>query len=110
MGLRHSLETGCVFDPDQLFGLAFVTGVPRNFSEFSDEKIDKSYDEQARALDPARRKQIVFDMQRRLFELVPCSILLWTVNEMGYWREVRDFKPGIGNYNNSKFQNIWLAE
>lgn len=96
-------------DPNQILGQSFVTGVPYNFSEFSDEKIDKWYDEQARLLDPAKRKQIVLDMQRRMHELLPSSMLLWYVYELGRWKEVRDFKAGIGIYNNLKFQNLWLA-
>lgn len=48
-------------------------------------------------------------MQRRLHELVPCSVLYWQVFESGRWNEVKDFKFGIGSYNNRKFQDVWLA-
>ena len=47
-------------DPDQVFCQQLVAGVPRNFSEFSDGKIDKCYAEQAWALDPAKRMKIVW--------------------------------------------------
>lgn len=95
-------------DPDQVFGQNFVGGVPRNFSEFSDQQVDKWYDEQSRTLDTAKRKEIVLNMQRRMFELIPAAMVLWTVYELGSWKEVRDLKPGIGVYNNLKFQNVWL--
>ncbi|MBI2909659.1 MAG: ABC transporter substrate-binding protein [Chloroflexi bacterium] len=97
-------------DPDQVLGTNFLSGVPYNFSEFSDEKIDKWYDEQARALDPAKRKNIVLESQRRLHELVPASMLFWYVYELSYWSEVKDWKAGIGIYNNLKFQNVWLQK
>ncbi|MBI2906278.1 MAG: ABC transporter substrate-binding protein [Chloroflexi bacterium] len=97
-------------DPDQVFGQQYVTGVPRNFSDLSDEQIDKWYVEQARALDPAKRKEIVLSMERRLHELVPSSILHWQAYIFGNWKEVRDLKPGIGVYNNLKLQNVWIAE
>ncbi|MBI2906942.1 MAG: hypothetical protein HYX92_04735 [Chloroflexi bacterium] len=96
-------------DPDQVLGESFITGVPYNFEEFSDEKFDKWYEEQARTTDPAKRKQMVLDMQRRLHELVPSSILFWYAYEFANWKEVSDLKPGIGPYNNLKFQNVWLA-
>ncbi|MBI2909039.1 MAG: ABC transporter substrate-binding protein [Chloroflexi bacterium] len=100
--------TGSFDDPDQIFGQAFITGVPRNFSEFSDPQFDKWYDEQARELDVVKRKEIVLNMQRRAHESIPMSVLHWNVYELGYWKEVRDLKPGIGMYNNLKFQNVWL--
>lgn len=102
--------TSAYDDADQVFGMQFITGVPRNYSEFSDEKVDKWYDEQGRTLDPAKRKEIVLNMQRRMHELIPSSMLFWLVHEMGVWKEVRDYKPGIGLYNNLKFQNVWLAQ
>ncbi|MBI2909578.1 MAG: ABC transporter substrate-binding protein [Chloroflexi bacterium] len=97
-------------DPDQVFGTQFITGATRNFSEFSDEQTDKWYDEQARTLDTAKRKEIVLNMQRRMFELIPTSMLYWNVYQLGYWKEVRDFRAGIGTYNNLKFQNVWLSK
>ncbi|MBI2909660.1 MAG: ABC transporter substrate-binding protein [Chloroflexi bacterium] len=97
-------------DPDQVFGQNFASGVPRNFSEATDPQLDKWYDEQSRTLDAAKRKEIVFNMQRRMFEIIPASMLFWTVYELGSWREVRDLKPGIGVYNNLKFQNVWIGE
>ncbi|MFH1484465.1 MAG: ABC transporter substrate-binding protein [Chloroflexota bacterium] len=95
-------------DPDLVFGQNFVTGVTRNFSDFSDEKFDKWYDEQSRMLDMAKRKQVVLDMQRRLFELVPCSVIYWGVFEQGMWKEVKGLGRHVGVYNNLKFQNVWL--
>ncbi|MBI2910232.1 MAG: ABC transporter substrate-binding protein [Chloroflexi bacterium] len=97
-------------DPTAAFGMSFVTGVPLNYSDFSDERLDRWQDEQDRALDPAKRKQIVLDMQRRLHELVPSSILFWYGSQLGVWKQVQDLKPGIGLYSNLKFQNVWLAK
>lgn len=97
-------------DPDLVFGQNFVTGLPRNFSDFSDEKFDKWYDEQSRLVDPVKRKQIVLDMQRRMFELVPSSVLFWGVFEQGVWNEVKGLGRHNGVYNNLKFQDVWLAQ
>ncbi|MBI2907035.1 MAG: ABC transporter substrate-binding protein [Chloroflexi bacterium] len=96
-------------DPTATFGLSFVTGVPLNYSDFSDATLDKWYDEQDRALDPAKRKQTVLDMQRRMHELVPSSMLFWYGAQLGVWKQVQGLKPGIGLYNNLKFQDVWLA-
>ncbi len=95
-------------DPDQILGL-FVSDAPPNYSDFKDEQFDKWYDQQARILDFARRKEIVFEMQRRLLDLVPNPVLFSRVYELGFQKEVRDLKAGIGIYNNMKFQNVWLA-
>lgn len=97
-------------DPDQFFGTAFVTGVPNNLGAFSDAQFDRWYDEQSRMMDPAKRKELVFQMQRRLHELLPATVLYWFVYEIAWWKEVRNFGPGIGIYNNLKLQNVWLAK
>lgn len=57
-----------------------------------------------------KREQIVLDMRRWMFELIPCSMLYWMVYELGNWKEVRDFKPGIGIYNNLKFCSLKNSE
>ncbi|MBI2909827.1 MAG: ABC transporter substrate-binding protein, partial [Chloroflexi bacterium] len=102
-------NSGGFDDPDQFLGL-YVAGLPRNFSDFSDEIVAKRYEEQARTMDAAKRKEIVLDIQRRMFELIPASVLFWYVFELGVWKDVKDFTPGIGLYNNMKYQDIWLAK
>ncbi|MBI2910227.1 MAG: hypothetical protein HYX92_21505 [Chloroflexi bacterium] len=104
-----SSSTASYDDPDQTLGEGFLSGVLRNFSDFSDEQTDKWYREQARALDPGKRKTIVLDMQRRMFELVPAVMLYWRLYQLGVFKEVKDYKAGVGVYNNLKFQNVWLT-
>ena len=87
-----------------------MTGAPRNVSDFSDAQVDTWYREQARALDVAKRKEIVVNMQRRMFELVPSAMIAWHVGQVGWWNEVKNYKAGIGLYNNLKFQNVWIAK
>lgn len=92
------------------FGAHFVTGVPRNYSEFSDATVDRLYSEQSRTLDVAKRKEIVLDMQRKMFDLLPNAPIVWQLAQFGVWNEVKDLKAGIGMYNNLKFQNVWMAQ
>ncbi|MBI2906524.1 MAG: ABC transporter substrate-binding protein [Chloroflexi bacterium] len=101
--------SGGLADPDQIFGQNFVPGVPRNFSDYKDEQMSEWYKEQSRAMDPAKRKEIVLNMQRKLHELAPFSVLYWAIYESGFWKEVRHVGD-VSVYNNMKFQNVWLAK
>ncbi|MBI2906525.1 MAG: hypothetical protein HYX92_02585 [Chloroflexi bacterium] len=97
-------------DPDQLFGQNFIPGVPRNFSGHDDQRVADLYKEQSQALDEAKRREIVLNIQRRLHEIVPFSALYWSIYQVGIWKEVRGLGEIVNFYNNMKFQNVWLAK
>ncbi|MEK7205985.1 MAG: ABC transporter substrate-binding protein, partial [candidate division NC10 bacterium] len=53
-------------DPDANLFENFKCGSPRNYSEFCNPEVDRLIEEQSRTLDPAKRLQLVHDLDTRL--------------------------------------------
>ncbi|MBI2906214.1 MAG: ABC transporter substrate-binding protein [Chloroflexi bacterium] len=97
--------TTVMVDPDgasKYFGADNIYG-------FKDEQTFQIFDKQRATLDMNERKKLVIELQRRGLELSPFVVAGWGFNRVGVWNEVRNYKPPIGNYNNHKFADVWLA-
>ncbi|MBI2909071.1 MAG: ABC transporter substrate-binding protein [Chloroflexi bacterium] len=103
-------STVSIDDPDTVFGGGWITSAPRNYSGYTPPKLDELYDQQSRTLDEAKRKEIVFEMQRVSFEWLPRVVVSYPLRQVAFWREVRGFQAGYGMYNNAKQENTWLAK
>jgi peptide/nickel transport system substrate-binding protein len=102
------IESG-VDDPDQMFYENYYTGAARNYAGYSDPATDKLIDQQSVTTDPAKRKEIVWQIERRLAE--------------AYFRPVTFFPAGVSCrqpwvkgwtrmansiYNEWRFDDVWL--
>ncbi|MBI2908995.1 MAG: hypothetical protein HYX92_15235 [Chloroflexi bacterium] len=96
-------------DPDILLGDFFVTGGGRNWAGYSNPQYDDLYPKQSRALDPAERKKIVWEMQRILLKDLPIAIAYWANAAYAWWKEVRDYYPPTSFHNAFSFAEVWLA-
>lgn len=96
-------------DPDVATAY-YVTNGARNFGDFSDKQVDELLDKQARTIDVNERKKMVRQLQERMLELAPYPILYWDLYNMGYWKEVRGYKPGGGAFSHSALIDVWLAK
>lgn len=96
-------------DPDPTFAALYVTDGSRNFGSFSDKQIDAMYDQQTRTLDIAKRKEIVRNMQLRIIELGGYIVSYWDLYYRAWWKEVRDYEPGNGLYDNLKMDKVWIS-
>ncbi|MBI2906045.1 MAG: hypothetical protein HYX92_00165 [Chloroflexi bacterium] len=113
--VRGSFEVGASYlsepvdDPDVVIQSGYVTGGGRNYGQFSDKQIDDMYEKQARTMDSQERKKIVRQIQERLLELVPSPTIYWNVYNMGNWKEVMGYKPGVGVSSHNSLADVWLA-
>ena len=55
-------------DPDQTVQLFYGCGSDRNWDSYCNPEIDKLIDQQSREADPDKRKQIVWEIERKLAE------------------------------------------
>ncbi|MBI2906336.1 MAG: hypothetical protein HYX92_01630 [Chloroflexi bacterium] len=97
-------------DPDAIFSAYYITGGSMNFGQFSDKQVDELFAKQTAMLDEAERKKVVIDIQKRILELAAYSIVFWDAYNMGFWREVRGYKPGFGPYTHNSLDRVWLAK
>ena len=96
-------------DPDQFLN-RYVTGAPQNYGRFSDPVIDDLFSRQARAIDPAERKKLVIELQKRLLENAYYMPGLWWTRNVVHWAKVRNYVAPPSHYTNQKLQDVWLAE
>jgi len=96
-------------DPDVKLVPYFRTGAAQNFSNFSDPQLDKVLDQQSVTADPVQRAKLVQEAQRRIQNQAPWSVIYHLMAQMGAWKEVRGYHPGVGLYNNQKLDTVWLA-
>ncbi|HMH50059.1 MAG TPA: ABC transporter substrate-binding protein [Candidatus Acidoferrum sp.] len=96
-------------DPD-FFLERYTTGDTNNWGRFSDPRIDDLYARQARTLDPAERKKLVYEIQKLVFENAYHIPGLWWRRSMVHWAKVKNYVAPPNHYSNQKLQDVWLAE
>ena len=96
-------------DPDQQFYENFSCGAERNYTGYCSAEVDKMIDRQSSEPDVAKRKQIVWQIERKLAEdaarpaiFYPMSAACWQPYFKGHTMMVN------GNYNGWRFEDVWL--
>jgi peptide/nickel transport system substrate-binding protein len=96
-------------DPDQQFYENFSCGAERNYTGYCSAEVDKLIDRQSSEPDMGKRKQIVWEIERKLAEdaarpalFYPKSAACWQPYFKGHTMMVN------GNYNGWRFEDAWL--
>ena len=96
-------------DPDQQFYENFSCGAERNYTGYCNAEVDKLIDRQSSEPDVGKRKQIVWEIERKLAEdaarpalFYPMSAACWQPYFRGHTMMVN------GNYNGWRFEDAWL--
>jgi peptide/nickel transport system substrate-binding protein len=97
-------ETG-LDDPDQMFYENYYTGSDRNYIGYSDPETDKLIDAQSQESDIEKRKQIVWQIERRLAEDAGRPIIFHPRQTTCSYPYVKGITVG----NNSPY-NLWRLE
>jgi len=111
-----TLDFNCDFldEPDlQLakFWSASKAGKGLNFSFYEDKKLDDMILAQSKETDPAKRKQMVGDIERyAMGEKAYQWPVLWWYRIIPYLALVRGWKVGSNHYTNQDLVSIWLAK
>jgi peptide/nickel transport system substrate-binding protein len=96
-------------DPDQ-FLTNYVTGSPGNWGRFSDPVLDDLFSRQARAIDPAERKKLVIELQKRVLDQAYYMPGLWWTRRVVHLAKVKNYVAPPSHYTNQKLQDVWLSE
>jgi peptide/nickel transport system substrate-binding protein len=97
-------------DPDYIFGQAYLCNSGRNYSGACEPEIDALFERQSQTADPERRRQLVWELERRA-HTAAYRVLLARVAEWAlYWKSVRNFKLQSSRYLTERLEHIWLAE
>ena len=105
-------QCGYIVEPDlDMYKFTSTSRNPANYGRYSDPVLDKLYDEQSRQTDPAKRKKIVREFEKRVLDeeahylmtlqwhrIIPHSAKMhgWTVTP--------------SHYLNNTLDTVWLSE
>jgi peptide/nickel transport system substrate-binding protein len=96
-------------DPDQTLQ-RYIGGSPQNWGRFADPALDDLFARQARAMDPAERKKLVLELQRRVLANAYYLPGLWWTRRVVHSAKVKNYVAPPNHYSNQKLQDVWLAE
>ncbi len=104
-----NLSGAGIDEPDGVLKMGFDSRSDANFSQYKNPEIDDLLQKQSQEIDPAKRKQIVWQIERKLVEDVARPIIFhgkaatcWHPHLKGYVAQENSI------YNNTRFEHVWL--
>jgi peptide/nickel transport system substrate-binding protein len=102
------IESG-VDDPDQMFYENYYTGAARNYAGYSDPETDKLIDQQSMTADPKKRKEIVWQIERRLADAYVRPVAFYPGGAGCFQPWVKGYTPMTNSiYNGWRMEDVWL--
>jgi peptide/nickel transport system substrate-binding protein len=100
-----------VDDPDVAFYENYSCGAPRNYAGYCNPQVDQLIGKASAELDPRKRKQIVWEIERKLIEDDARPILFYTRAANCHKRSVKGLTTMVNSiYNGSRFEDVWLDQ
>ncbi len=102
------IESG-VDDPDQMFFENYTCGAVRNYSGYCNPEVDKLVNKQSMEADPAKRKQIVWQIERMLAEAGVRPVLFYPAGASCWQPQVKGLTLMTNSiYNGWRMEDVWL--
>jgi peptide/nickel transport system substrate-binding protein len=96
-------------DPDQQFYENYACGSERNYTGYCSADTDKLIDRQSMEADPGKRKQIVWEIERKLAEDSARPIIFYPVSGACRQPQFKGHTMMVnGNYNGWRLEDAWL--
>jgi len=104
-----NLTGNSVDDPDQNFYENYACGSERNFTDYCNKDLEKLFDKQSSEFDPQKRKQLVWDIDKKLQEDVARPII-YHIRAATCWAPKVHGVTVMSNshYNGWRFEDTWL--
>jgi len=100
-----------VDDPDPAFYENYVCGAQRNYTGYCNPEVDKLVDRQSAETDTDKRKELVWQIERKLAEDDARPILFYPAAAYCRKPELKGFVAMVNSiYNNSRFEDVWLQQ
>jgi peptide/nickel transport system substrate-binding protein len=102
------IESG-VDDPDQMFYENYYSGAARNYAGYSDPETDKLIDQQSTTADPKKRKEIVWQIERKLAEAFFRPVTFYPAGAGCFEPWVKGYTMMTNSiYNGWRMEDVWL--
>ena len=96
-------------DPDQTFYENFGCGSERNYTQYCNKDIQKLFDEQSQETDVAKRRKLVWDIDKKLQEDVARPILFHGDQGTCWAPHVKNVTiMSNSSYNGFRFEDVWM--
>ncbi len=107
--LAVEVSTGGLDEPDQKFYENYVCGADRNLTGYCDKETDRLIDAQSMEADAAKRRKLVWDIERRLAQDASRPVLLYS----RFASCMQPYVKGLVTMTNSRFngwrmEDVWL--
>jgi peptide/nickel transport system substrate-binding protein len=105
-------QCGYIVEPDlDMYKFLSTSRNPANYGRYSDPVLDRLYDEQSRATDPAKRKQIIRQFEKRLLdeEAHYLMTLQWH-RIIPHSAKVKGWTITPSHYLNNTLDTVWLEQ
>ena len=107
--IAHSATFKAVDDPDQVFYETYACGAENNPDGYCNPEIDKLIDRQSVESDEQARKQLVWEIERRLAEDGARPIIYHTRTATCRTPYVKGFTSMVNSvYNGWRFEDLWV--
>jgi peptide/nickel transport system substrate-binding protein len=102
------MESG-VDDPDQMYYENYVCGAARNYTGYCNPDLDTLIDEQSMESNPQKRKDIVWQIERKLAEAAVRPVLFYPVGATCLQPWVKGLTIMTNSiYNEWRMEDVWL--
>ena len=96
-------------DPDQTLYENFTCGAEGNYDGYCNPEVDKMVDRQSMEFDPAKRKELVWAVERKLAEDAARPILYHSRSGTCWQPYVKGYTPMVNSiYNGLRMEDVWL--
>ena len=104
-----NLTAGAIDDPDVNLYENYVSGSERNYTKYCNPRVENLIEAQSREIDFAKRRQIVWDVEKELAEDVARPIISQGMAGLRWQPYVKGFVLQHNSlYNNWRFDDVWL--
>ncbi len=96
-------------DPDQQFYENFTCGAERNYTGYCNPELDKLIDRQSMEPDQNKRRQLVWEIEKRLAEDSVRPVIFYPRQAICLQKRVKGLTIMVNSiYNGSRFEDLWL--
>ena len=104
-----NLTAAALDDPDVSFYENYACGSERNYTKYCNPEVEKLIDQQSRETDPAKRRSLVWEVEKTLARDVARPIITQNIAGLCWQPHVKNFVlHHNGIYNNWRFDDLWL--
>ena len=96
-------------DPDPILDLHYGCGSRLNWDDYCNPEVDKLIDQQSAESDKEKRKQLVWEIERRLAEDGARPVIFYPRQATCHYPQVKGMTVMVNSiYNGFRYEDVWL--